>query len=95
MAEAKFLVDFRTVKLNQGGWLVGFHNSVAVFVSEAEYFQVKTEIIERLSDLKFPGEEFLGGLGNMDDHLIGLYARGKLQYDANSFAFFKRIEARA
>ncbi|PMN70507.1 hypothetical protein [Enterovibrio norvegicus] len=94
MLEAKFLIDFRTVELKRGGWLVGLHNAVAVFVSESEYSSVKKEIIERQSELKFPKEEFIGGSGDLDEHLIGLYARGKLQYDAHNFAFYKRIEAR-
>ncbi len=92
--EAKFFIDFRTVELKQGGWLVGLHDAVAVYVSFDEYKQQRAEIKKRFEELKFPGEEFFNQSNNEDHFLIGVYARGKLQYDVHNFAFFKRVAAR-
>lgn len=92
MQEAKFLVDFQVDALKEGGFLITFHDAVAVFVSEAEFDVMRTEILARLSELKFPDEEFVGKESMDQDHLlIGLYARGKLQHDAYNFRFHKRI----
>jgi hypothetical protein len=92
MQEAKFLTDFKAVRLKEGGYLVAFHEAVAVFVGDEEFASVKDEVRARRADLQFPGEVFLGGSGmSGDDLLVGLYARGKLQRDVHHFAFRKRI----
>jgi hypothetical protein len=92
MAEAKYLTDFKVVELKEGGYLVGFNEAVAVFVSAEEFGLVREEVSTRMADLKFPEEEFLGMANWPKEHVIvGLYARGKLQRDVNNFAFYKRI----
>lgn len=90
--EARFIIDFRVVPLKEGGYMVAFHNAVAVFVGQKEFEDRKDEIAARESDLKFPGEVFFAPEGEPHQHtLIGLYARGKLQRDAYFFNFYKRI----
>lgn len=90
--EARFIIDFRTVRLKEGGYMVAFHKAVSVFVGEPEYEQMRDEIAARLDELKFPGERFLVPPNEPPEHLmIGLYARGKLQRDCYDFHFFKRI----
>ena len=92
MNEARFIIDFKTVPLREGGYMVAFHKAVSVFVGQAEFEQMKTEIAARLSELKFPGEVFFAPPNEPPDHLlIGLYARGKLQRDAYDFKFHKRL----
>ncbi len=92
MNEARFIIDFKTVPLREGGYMVAFHKAVSVFVGQAEFEQVKDEIAARLSELKFPGEAFFAPPNEPPEHmLIGLYARGKLQYDAYHFNFYKRL----
>ena len=90
--EARFIIDFRTVPLKEGGYMVAFHKAVSVFVGQAEFEQMKDEIVARLDELKFPGEKFFAPPNQPPEHLlIGLYARGKLQYDAYHFNFYKRL----
>jgi len=92
MHEARFLIDFRVVPLKDGGYMVAFHKAVAVFVGEDEFRSVESEVIARQNELRFPGEHFFVPDGTTTrDHLVGLYARGKLQRDAQCFAFHKRI----
>lgn len=92
--EARFLTDFRTVHLKEGGYMVSLHDAVAVFVSDDEFARHKHTIAARVSELLFPGERFFVPPGtNEQDALIGLYARGKLQRDCYSFSLFKRIAA--
>jgi hypothetical protein len=92
MNEARFIIDFRTVPLREGGYMVAFHKAVSVFVGQAEFDQMKTEIATRLNELKFPGEVFFVPPNEPPEHLlIGLYARGKLQRDAYDFKFHKRL----
>jgi hypothetical protein len=76
--EARFITDFRTVQLKEGGYMVAFHKAVSVFVGQAEFEQIKNEIAVRLDELKFPGERFFVPPNEPPEHLpIGLYARGK------------------
>jgi hypothetical protein len=90
--EARFIVDFRVVPLKEGGFMVAFHKAVAVFVGEAEFSNRKVEIEARQAELRFPGETLISPPGTPSDHtLIGLYARGKLQYDAYHFNFYKKL----
>ena len=90
--EARFIIDFRTVRLKEGGYMVAFHKAVSVFVGQAEFEQMKDEIAARLDELRFPGEKFFVPPNEPPEHLlIGLYARGKLQYDAYHFNFYKRL----
>jgi len=90
--EARFITEFRVIPLKEGGYMAAFHKAVSVFVSEDEFDQMKAEIVARLSDLKFPGESFIVPPNEPPEHLlIGLYARGKLQRDAYSFNFHKRL----
>lgn len=92
MNEARFIIDFRTVPLKEGGYMVAFHKAVSVFVGQAEFEQMRTAIAARLSELKFPGEVFVAPPKEPPEHLfIGLYARGKLQRDAYDFKFHKRL----
>lgn len=92
MNEARFIIDFKTVPLREGGYMVAFHKAVSVFVGQSEFEQIKDEIAARLSELKFPGEVFFAPPNEPPEHLlIGLYARGKLQYDAYHFKFYKRL----
>lgn len=89
--ELKFLTDFQVLELPQAGYLVRLHSAVAVYVGKAEFDSLAGEIERRLSDLKFPSEEFLGSREKRHT-LIGAYARGKLQYDAHHFNFHKRVQ---
>ena len=90
--EARFIIDFRVVPLKEGGYLVRFHDAVAVFVGQEEFEKMRDEIAARQSDLRFPGESFFVPPGDPPLHiLVGLYARGKLQRDAYFFNFYKRI----
>ncbi len=92
MHEARFLIDFRVVPLKEGGYMVAFHKAVAVFVGEDEYRSIESEVVARQDELRFPGEHFfVPPDASRQDHLVGLYARGKLQRDAQSFAFHKKI----
>lgn len=88
--ELKFLTDFQVLELPSGDALVRMHSAVAVYVGREEFDQLSSEIEKRLSELKFPSEEFLGSRERRHT-LIGAYARGKLQYDAYHFNFHKRI----
>lgn len=93
LTEAKFILDFRVAPFGDDGYLVVLHRAVAVYVGVAEYSNVKVEIGQRLSQLKFPSEESLIPSGwSEDDYHIGLFGRAKLQRDANYFNFYKRIE---
>lgn len=90
--EARFIIDFRVVPLKEGGYMVAFHDAVAVFVGKEEFEKRQAEITARQAELKFPGEVFFPPAGEPQQHLqIGLYARGKLQRDAYFFNFYKRI----
>lgn len=92
MNEARFLTDFSATELKEGGYLVTFHEAVAVFVGADEFNEVRGEIERRVDELKFPGEEFIAGDSSHGVKLlIGLYARGKLQKDAYDFHFHKRV----
>lgn len=90
MTEAKYLTDFKVVRLKEGGHLVAFHDAVAVFVGDDEFATVKDEVQARREELMFPGEAFLAK-SQGEDLLIGLYARGKLQRDANAPELYQRI----
>ncbi len=92
MEEARYLIDFDVIEMKEGGYLVKFHGAVAVFVAEEEYNLMKQEIKRRMNELRFPEEYFFTENSNEKNFLIGLYARGKLQYDAYHFSFYKRIE---
>ena len=92
MQEAKFLTNFKVVKMKDGDYLVQFHSIIAVFVGEDEVKLMKNEIKKRIRDLKFPGEVFMQEKPKeANDLMIGLYGRGKLQYDVHNFSFYKRI----
>ena len=94
MEEAKYLIDFSIIEMKDTGYIVQFHNSLAVYVSELEFKKREKEIKERISDLKFPEENFFQGDKNQKkkNFLIGIYARGKLQYDAYNFNVYKRLD---
>jgi hypothetical protein len=86
------LYGFEVVPVDIGGYLVGFHEAVAVFVTEKEFQENREEIISRLEQLFFPDEIFQASDNIPQDHaLIGMYARGKLRRDASDFCFYKRI----
>ncbi|MDP9902948.1 hypothetical protein [Variovorax ginsengisoli] len=90
--EARFLTDFRTVELKEGGYMVAFHRAVSVFVGADGFAAQRGEVTARLADLCFPGEHFFEPKdAGADSWLVGLYARGKLQRDCYHFHFFKRI----
>ncbi len=92
--EARFLTDFRTVELKEGGYMVAFHSAVAVFVGEDEFGLRRDEVRARLADLQFPEEHFFMPEDASANHaLVGLYARGKLQRDCYHFSLFKRLPA--
>jgi hypothetical protein len=92
MEEARFLIDFQVDTLKEGGFLITFHDAIAVFVSHEEFQTTQEEISQRISELRFPQEEFISNKESLNSHfLIGLYARGKLQRDAHHFEFYKRI----
>ncbi|MCH7307454.1 hypothetical protein MMO38_04735 [Acinetobacter sp. NIPH 1852] len=92
MLEARFLTSFKVNLLKEGGFLVTFHDAIAVFVGEGEFYTSRAEIIDRIDELKFLDEEILYNTeSTYNDLLIGLYARGKLQKDAYNFEFYKRI----
>lgn len=86
------LLNFTVVPVDVGGYLIGFHEAVAVFVSEAEFRDRRPEIIARLGDLCLPGEKIGMQPDAPEDHaLVGIYARGKLRRDATHFNFYKRV----
>lgn len=86
------LYNFNVVPVDIGGYLVGFHDAVAVFVTENEFRDRREEILSRLGELCFPGEKITMLDDVPEDHaLIGAYARGKLRRDANDFHFYKRL----
>lgn len=90
--EARFLTDFRSVELKEGGYMVAFHDAVAVFVGAEEFKERRSEVEARQAELRFPEEHFfVPGDSGPDSILVGLYARGKLQRDCYNFRFFKRI----
>ena len=92
LGEARFMTDFRTVELKEGGYMVAFHDAVAVFVGAEEFKARRSEVEARLSELRFPEEHFfVPDDSGRDNMLVGLYARGKLQHDCHNFRFFKRI----
>lgn len=94
MKHSSFMIDFKVVELKLGGFFVEFKDPVTVFVGQQE-FESQKEIIQlRIKDLMFPEEIFFGGNDETKqrDLLVGLYARGKLQYDAHNFCFYKRID---
>ncbi len=94
MKHAAFMIDFQVVELKLGGFLVDFQGPVTVFVGQAEFESQKEEIRARIKDLLFPEEYFFNDSNENKyrNFLVGLYARGKLQYDAHHFCFYKRIE---
>jgi hypothetical protein len=90
--EARAILNFHVVALKEGGYMVAFHNAVAVFVGQKEFEQRRAEIISKQNDLQFPGETFFPPAGQPQQHLlIGLYARGKLQRDPSFFSLYKRL----
>lgn len=92
MHEARFLIDFQVTPLKEGGFLVTFHQAVAVFVGQQEFETQRDSIVANLPELRFPGEQIVGKENSQSEHmLVGLYARGKLQRDAHNFKFYKRI----
>ena len=95
MSDAKFLIDFKVNLLREGGFLVTFHDAIAVFVGDEEFESQKQIIQQRSQDLIFPEENFFGGnnKNRERDLLVGLYARGKLYYDVHNFCFYKRLES--
>ena len=95
LEEAKLFFDFYVTKMKDSAYLVTFHDVVAVFVGVDEFNLRKHEILKRLDELKFPGEVFFQDNKSEPEEniLIGLYARGKLQYDAHHFSIYKRIES--
>jgi len=95
MSDAKFLIDFKVNLLREGGFLVAFHDAIAVFVGDEEFESQKQIIQQRSQDLVFPEENFFGGnnKNRERDLLVGLYARGKLNYDIHNFCFYKRLES--
>lgn len=86
------LYNFKVVPVDIGRYLIGFHDAVAVFVTENEFRDRREEIFARLGDLCFPGEKIdMPGDAPEDHALIGAYARGKLRRDASDFHFYKRL----
>lgn len=94
MKEAKYLIDFTVTPMKDGAYLVQFNHVVAVFVGADEFRAMRSVIIRRYEELKFPEEVlFQENQDEPRDHiLIGLYARGKLQYDVHNFSIYNRIE---
>jgi hypothetical protein len=86
---SQILKKFPSRLFKRGGFLVSFHNAIAVFIGGEEFECERKEILRRLAELKFSEEEVIGQEG--DSLLVGLYARGKLQKDAHHFKFYKRI----
>jgi hypothetical protein len=93
MIDARCLIDFDVKRMKKGEYFVDFHKVISVYVGHEEYFSQKEEIYRRVKDLTFPDEHFLNNDQNRaeDDLYIGLYARGKLQYDAYNLSIHKRI----
>ena len=86
------LYNFKVVPVDIGGYLVGFHEAVAVFVTESEFRDQREKILSRLGELCFPEEKINMKANAPEDHaLIGVYARGKLRRDASDFHFYKRL----
>lgn len=90
--EARFLTDFRTIELQEGGFMVRFHRAVSVFVGAEEFRTQHAEVVARLSELHFPSEYLFVPEDARGDHtLIGLYARGKLQRECYNVKIFTRL----
>ena len=86
--EARFIVDFRVVPLKEGGYILAFHNAVAVFVGQEEFKSMREEILVRQEELMFPGEAFfVPPEKTRGDHLVGLYARGSFRETPTDSAF--------
>lgn len=47
--EARFLTDFRTVELKEGGYMVAFHNAVSVLVGADEFAAQRGEVTARIA----------------------------------------------
>ena len=93
MKEVSFLTDFSVVRMNDGDYIIKFHDVVAVYLSDIIFQTIKNEIKTRINELMFP-EEVLHNqneASDEDDLLIGLFARGVLQYDAHNTAVYKVI----
>lgn len=91
--DLKLLFDFEVVPLDVGGFLVRFHDGVSVYVGEDEFKQRFEEILQRLGQLIFEGEGKIemSEKSSEIDALVGVYARGKLQYDVYNFDKYKQL----
>ena len=91
-SEFKNLYNFEIIPVDVDGYLVKFHDAVAVFVGEDEFRRVEDEVNSRIDDLCFNGERIEMPVGVPEKYaIIGLYARGKLWRDASDFGFYKRL----
>ncbi|QVQ26163.1 hypothetical protein [Achromobacter deleyi] len=93
MKEARRIADFKVYPMKEGDYLVFFASPLLVYVGKDEFEEQKQEVVKRLEELKFPGEVIKPDaipLGEADV-LIGLYARGKLQFDAWSGGGYKIV----
>jgi hypothetical protein len=94
MKEARRIADFKVYPMKEGDYLVFFASPLLVYVGKDEFDAQRQEVVKRLDELKFPGEVITPGatpLGEADV-LIGLYARGKLQFDAWGEGGYKIVE---
>jgi hypothetical protein len=92
LSELDTLYNFQVVTMRFGGYLVEFHEAVAVYVGEQEFVDRREEILNRMPELVFAGEKFDMPADAPADHaLIGIYARGKLKRDIHHFSFVRRI----
>ena len=90
--EAKFLTDFRILRLKEGDCLVVLHGAVAVYVGDDEFETMKSQIENRILELKFPSEELIAPRNSPETNmLLGLYGRGKLQRDIYNFEVHARV----
>lgn len=81
MENLKFIPDFSVQEMNYGDFLVNIHGAIYVYVGKEEFQSIKPEVVNRLKELQFSGETFIGK-ENQDHLLIGLYGRAKMYRDA-------------
>ncbi len=83
MKDLQLISDFSVQEMTHNDFLVNIHGAIYVYVGKEEIHNVKREVVDRIDELKFLGQSFLGAK-NKEHLFIGLYGRGKMYCDAFS-----------